>query len=138
VLAAMERSFPRSIQSLEAIFAFVDEFLARENVGTESAPELQLLLEELFANSVRHARGSRSEVQIGLEREGQKITMRVTDFDVEPFDPRKAPEVDVNMPMEDRVPGGLGLHLVRRLADRIDYDYRDRVSTVTVTVSLER
>ena len=40
------------------------------------------------------------------------------DFDVEPFDPTRAPQVDVGRPLGERPTGGLGLHLVRRIARR--------------------
>ena len=49
--------------------------------------------------------------------------MTLTDYDVEPFDVTQSPEVDVTLPIEQRRPGGLGLHLIRRLLDSIEYDY---------------
>ena len=47
--------------------------------------------------------------------------MTLTDYDVEPFDVTAAPDADVDLPIEQRSPGGLGLHLIRRLAgfDRV-------------------
>jgi serine/threonine-protein kinase RsbW len=47
----------------------------------------------------------------------------LTDYDVEPFDVSRAPEVDVNLPIEQRRPGGLGLHLIRKLVDSLEYEY---------------
>jgi serine/threonine-protein kinase RsbW len=41
--------------------------------------------------------------------------------DGHPFNPLDHPEPDVHLPAEDRIPGGLGIHLVRKLADRMDY-----------------
>ena len=49
--------------------------------------------------------------------------MTLTDYDVEPFDVTKAPDADVKLPIEQRRPGGLGLHLIRRLLDSIEYEY---------------
>ena len=61
------------------------------------------------------------------------VEVALTDYDVEPFDVAQAPAVDVDLPIEQRRPGGLGLHLLRRMLDRIDYDYSpdDRVSRIT-------
>jgi serine/threonine-protein kinase RsbW len=55
-----------------------------------------------------------------IER-GVEVTL--TDHDVEPFDPTRAPDVDVGAPIEARRPGGLGLHLIRRMVDAIEYRY---------------
>ncbi len=59
--------------------------------------------------------------------------MTLTDYDVEPFDVTKAPDVDVTLPIEQRRPGGLGLHLIRRLLDSIEYEYskEQRQSRIT-------
>ena len=61
------------------------------------------------------------------------VEVTLTDYDVDPFDVAQAPAVDVDLPIGQRRPGGLGLHLLRRMLDRIDYNYsRDgRVSRIT-------
>jgi serine/threonine-protein kinase RsbW len=57
----------------------------------------------------------------------------LTDYDVEPFDITTAPDADVNLPIEQRRPGGLGLHIIRRLLDSIEYEYskEQRQSRIT-------
>jgi len=64
------------------------------------------------------------------------VEIGLTDFDVEPFDYSKAPEVNPQQLLAQRRSGGLGLHLVRKVADRISYDYVDRNSTVTIVKRL--
>ncbi|MBW3670659.1 MAG: ATP-binding protein, partial [Acidobacteria bacterium] len=65
------------------------------------------------------------------------LHLSITDFNAEHFDLRDRPAVDVGLPIEDRSPGGLGIHLVRKLADRIEYDHHDRISKITIYKSLE-
>jgi len=50
---------------------------------------------------------------------GEKLLER----EAEPFDPTRAPEVDVSLPLERRRPGGLGIHLVRKVVDSLEYRY---------------
>jgi anti-sigma regulatory factor (Ser/Thr protein kinase) len=83
---------------------------------------------------VKYSPEGAPEIEIQLERSGPAVTAVLRDFDVEPFDVTCAPEMDVTRPLEERQPGGLGLHLVHQIADSLCYDYRDRTSTITVTV----
>lgn len=133
----MERRFRRDLGSLGAIFEFVREFLADLGIDASQAFDLDLILEELFTNLLRHAKGGSGQISIALARSGSTVTLTLRDFDVEAFDVSRARPVDVRAPLEQRTPGGLGLFLIQKLADEIRYDYRDRVSTVTVTKTLE-
>lgn len=39
----------------------------------------------------------------------------------QPFDPSAAPEADTSLPLDQRDPGGLGIRLIRRMMDRVEY-----------------
>ena len=129
--------FGRTFGSLESIFGFVAEFLAANGLPASAAFELDLVLEELFTNMVKYHPHGAPEIEIGLTRLGPDVVVVLRDFDVEPFDPTRAPLVDVGRPLGERPTGGLGLHLVRRIARDLRYDYRDRSSTITVTLRSE-
>jgi anti-sigma regulatory factor (Ser/Thr protein kinase) len=128
----VERHFPRRFDALDAIFAFVEEFLASETLDPQHAFDVNLVVEELFTNMVKYARDGVHDIAMALSRDPRGIVITLRDFDVERFDVTKAPEVDVSRPLAERRVGGLGIHFVRQVADRIQYDYRDRTSTITV------
>lgn len=130
----MRRSFPRDLASLGAIVTYVREFLAHEGLGDGPAPDLDLVLEELFTNLVKYGRGARGDVEITLARGADGVTAELREFDAEAFDPTALPEVDVRRPPAERRPGGLGVHLVRRLTKSFRYDYRDRTGVTSVAM----
>ena len=68
------------------------------------------------------------------------VEVTLTDYDVEPFDVTQAPDVDIDLPIEQRKPGGLGLHLIRRLVDSIEYRYspQQRESRITFRKNARR
>ncbi len=120
---AEQRSFERKIESLQDIFAFTAEAFARLKIGPELLPAIDFTVEELFTNMVKYSRTSQAAVRLELRAIAAGVEAALTDYDVDPFDVTQAPDADVNLPIEERRPGGLGLHLIRRLVDSIEYHY---------------
>jgi len=132
-----ERAFKRSLDSLEALFDFLNAFLAGHGIAGRTALELQLALEEVFANSVEHNRTSTGDVAVALKRTPEAITIRIRDFDVDPFDVSRPPQVDTHAALEERHAGGLGLHLIHTIMDRVEYAREERTSIITLVKYLK-
>jgi anti-sigma regulatory factor (Ser/Thr protein kinase) len=121
--AVADAKFARSFDSLPAIFGFTAQAFARAGVDPAIRQDVDFALEELFTNMVKYSTGSKADVRIELMPIEGGVEVTMTDYDVEPFDVTKAPDADVKLPIEERRPGGLGLHLIRRLLDSIEYEY---------------
>ncbi len=97
-------------------------------LGTEhQLPEavifhLNLALEEVVSNIIRHGYGERGdgEVSLAIHLAPEAIGVTVEDDGV-PFNPLQVPEPDLKAPLEEREVGGLGVYLVRQLMDELDY-----------------
>jgi serine/threonine-protein kinase RsbW len=98
--------------------------LGRErSVPERDLTELQIALDEIVSNVIKYSWSDdiEHEFLVRITIHSDAITLQVID-DGQPFDPRCAPA-----PMErskaDRIsrPGGLGIDLVRRLVDGLDY-----------------
>ena len=131
----MRSDFSRSFDELKNIVAFTDRFFAHEKIDSSVRQVVDLCVEELFVNMVTY--NTETDANITLEmlphRDGVQVSL--TDYDVERFDPRNTPKVDVDAPLEQRTPGGLGLYLVSKMVDSIHYDYHDRTSRITFAAS---
>jgi serine/threonine-protein kinase RsbW len=133
----MEQSFPRSIDALDSIFQFVATYLAATGIEADQAFTVDLIIEELFTNLVKYSRGGVQPISIGLGMDGERLVIRITDFDGEPFDLTQAPAVDTSRPIAERKPGGLGIHFVRQIADELRYEHSNGASTIIVIKRLE-
>ena len=133
----MEEKFRRTVDTLEEVFTFVSEFAARNRLGPDVVFQLKLAIEEIFVNMVRHNNGT-NDILVSLVREGDKLIVSLTDFDVEAFDITKVEDYDTRQPLGKRPVGRLGIHLVRRVADKVSYDYDDRRSRITFVKNLEK
>lgn len=128
----LERRFKKEIPSLEEVFAFLKEFVKQQELKADLEFSLTFLAEEIFTNMVKYNTGSNHDILVGVERNGDQVVLQLTDFDVEPFDPEEVEEFDVDAPLEERRPGGLGLHLVKSMADKLVFEYQNRELTVIV------
>jgi anti-sigma regulatory factor (Ser/Thr protein kinase) len=127
------RLFERTFDSLPAIVAFTADAFTSERIDPSLRTLVDLAIEELFTNMVKYSTGSKADVRIEITGIDRGVEVTLIDYDVDRFDVTARPEVDVNLPIEQRRPGGLGLHLIRRLMDSIQYEYAEssRQSRIT-------
>ncbi len=88
--------------------------------------EARLILEEAVVNIIVHGYGKEAEsdapIEIEMDVVGDLLLMQIKD-QARPFNPVDAPEPDLDVPFEDRDIGGLGIVIVRRLIDSMDYSH---------------
>jgi anti-sigma regulatory factor (Ser/Thr protein kinase) len=125
--------FDRTIDALDPIVAFTAQAFARLSLDGRLRTRVDLAVEELFTNMVKYGRGN-APVQVRLRAVDGGVEVSLIDPDGDPFDVTQAPDVDIDKPIEERKPGGLGLHLLKRMADRIDYDYAPATRQIRITV----
>jgi anti-sigma regulatory factor (Ser/Thr protein kinase) len=108
---------------------FVADYLGSRGFDPEHAFTVHLLIEELFTNALRHAKGGGPNVSLRLGGEREELVVTLQDFDVDSFDPTAAELPSGLTPGS----GGFGLRLIRRISDTIRYDYKERCAIITVT-----
>ena len=125
------REFARRIDSLEAVFAFVRPLLDAHGVIDADAYAIEMTIEELFTNMVKYNAAGSGQIELEIVCGAGAVRCRLTDPDSERFDITQAPDVDIHQSVEQRRPGGLGIHLVRRMVEAIEYDYTGRCSRIS-------
>lgn len=127
----MDKTFKRDLSELQTIVAATDEFFAAHGIDGSIRMHVDLSIEELFVNMVKYNLGTERDIRLQLTPSEDGVEVSLTDYDVDPFDPTHLPEVDIDAPLEKRVPNGLGLYLVSKMVDSIHYQYRNRQSRIT-------
>jgi serine/threonine-protein kinase RsbW len=104
----------------------LEAFGPQSGLTDDATFKLTLALDEIVANVVRHGfdddREHRIEVKVTVD--DRTVTASVEDDGLE-FDPREAPVPDLDLPIEMRKPGGLGMHLVKATMDSVEYRRQD-------------
>ena len=102
-------------------------FAAESGFSEEKALDIELCLNEIFANINDHAYPDsrvEHEVRLTLARQGRRLEAVIED-DGRPFNPVEAPAPVFPGSLADATIGGWGIPIVRALADEVRYERSD-------------
>ena len=130
----MKQKFKRSFDELKNIVTMTEAVFREEGLPPELRHVVDLATEELFVNMVNYNTESHEDILIQIKPHEHGVEVNLTDYNVGRFDPTAVGLVDVDAPLSERTPGGLGLYLVLKMVDSIHYEYRNRQSSITFIV----
>jgi len=120
------------IDSLVDVMDFVNTELELHNFPASAQDDLNLVVDEIFANITHYAYDTDdgfAEVSISV---GETAVLRFEDTG-KPYNPLDREEPDLDVPIEEREIGGLGIHFVKSVMDKVEYEYKDGKNILTVT-----
>jgi serine/threonine-protein kinase RsbW len=118
----LEIKVNNTLSELERVNEALRKFSRWHVLSSNVVHDLHLALEEILTNVIcyGYADDRQHEICVRLKVRPGAVIAEVED-DGRPFDPVAAPDVDVRRPIDERAPGGLGIHLVRKLMDSVEY-----------------
>lgn len=127
-----------SLEALAAISDFVVEQARAAGLDEHAVWEVQLAVDEAATNVIQHSYAKSSG--------SMTITTNVAESAFEivicdrgrPFNPEDVPEPDLVSPLEERKTGGLGLYLMRKLMDRVDFQFKDGENILVMAKQLQQ
>ncbi len=116
------------------------EMLAQKwNFPLQFINTIELVLEEAFTNIVNYAYNDTHEHPILIEFVKDPDTLEMTLIDDGlAYDPTRNEEPKTDLPIEDRPVGGLGILLIRRLMDSVDYQRIGNKNLLTLTKNISK
>lgn len=129
--------FIRDLASLEGLNAFIAAFISLHDIGPTPAYVLHLAAEEIFTNLIKYDSGGVAGVPVTLQLRDGRIEMEIINSSGAEFDVTKTDSAEVGRSLHERKAGGVGLHLVKNMADDFRYTYRDGAGIATVMIRLE-
>ena len=121
--------------NFEEVVIFVEDQLEGTACTNKVKMQLKLAIEEIFVNIAHYAYGEETgtaKVVSELDSEQGELKVRFIDQGI-PFDPLKKEDPNTNLTIEDRQVGGLGIFLVKKLMDKVEYEYSDGCNILTIT-----
>lgn len=111
----------------------IDEFCSEANIPSDVAYACHLSVEELVTNIRMHGFGEENDEKITIElnREGRSVMITVIDT-APAFNPLDAEEPELDIGIEERPIGGLGIFFVRSVMDSIEYERKGKMNIITM------
>ena len=129
------------ISELEPMATWVNQICEELHISEVHCMNINLVLEEAVVNVVSYAYPDKTQQHLfWVECEINKdkySTWRIIDKGV-PFDPTQQEEADITLNAEDRPIGGLGIFMIRQIADSVSYERKDDQNIFTIEMDLSK
>lgn len=141
--ALLSLSIGNRIGELSAGMDQVEAFLGAWAVDPEDRAQVMIIMDEVGSNIIKGAwpGGGEHRFDVALRIEagpgGLRLELLATDDGVA-FDPTAAGAPDLELDLDEREPGGLGLFMVGEMSDSMEYARVDGRNRLQVTKRLQR
>ena len=129
--------FPAEIEKIPEMVSFVSKQALAAGIARNRILNLELAVEEVFANICCYAYpdGQTGSVSVSMNSEGRRLQVEIED-EGEAFDPLQVPSPDLTVGLRRRKIGGLGIFLLRRMVDKVDYERKGNSNHLRLMIGL--
>ena len=126
-------------KNLPKVAEFINRELEALACPLKARTQVDVVIDELFANIASYAYTPGTgevTVRFAFDASSRRVELVFIDRG-RPFDPLAGADPDVTLPAEERQTGGLGIFLVKKLMDSVEYQYRDGQNILTVRKQID-
>jgi len=115
----------------------LEQFASEHAIPPRKLHEVQLALEEHLTNIVRYGHKDDAEhpIKVSFSLVPDELRIQIED-DGCPFNPLEHPTPDLSKPIDDRPIGGMGIHMMRKSLDGMEYRREGGKNTLTMAKRL--
>lgn len=131
------KRLPAKLEELNNVLAFTEAELEAAGCPMKEQMAISVCLEEAFVNVASYAYPEDyvdeeiADLTVSIDEEKRTVTLEISDNGI-PFDPLAKQDPDVSLPADERKIGGLGIFMVKKMMDQVDYKYRDGKNILTM------
>ncbi|MBO5635250.1 MAG: SpoIIE family protein phosphatase [Bacteroidales bacterium] len=132
--SAHHLALDNDIRQIPRLSGFLQAIFEEKHLDEATSMGINLALEEAVTNVMNYAypEGTIGDVKIDVRIDGNKMEFMVSDNGKE-FDPTERPAPKLDVSVEERPIGGLGIHLIRSIMDDVKYRRESGKNILTMT-----
>ncbi|MGN0150050.1 MAG: SpoIIE family protein phosphatase [Clostridia bacterium] len=120
--------------SRNAVNSFVENLIDRLDITTKTAYSINIVFDEIYTNILNYSKARLAE--ISCKSESGKLYITFEDDGV-PYNPSETAEPDITLSAEEREIGGLGIFMVKKMTESMEYAYKDNKNILRLVIALE-
>lgn len=126
------------IEELARAAVFLEELGEEWGFNIPLILSLNLVLEEALTNTISYGldHESKHPIEIKFNKSGDVLTITIID-DGSEYDPTLKEDPDITLPAEERPIGGLGIFLIKKIMDRVQYQRQDNRNYLILTKNIK-
>ena len=121
------------MDELDNVLNFIDNEI-KGIKDSKLLTKFNLVVEEIFVNIVSYAYEDNSTnniVTISIKDNDDKTIITFVD-NGKHFNPLIKDDPDISLSVDERPVGGLGIYLVKKMMDNVEYEYKDNKNILTI------
>ena len=129
----LKKRFPGRFESLGKISLFVKRAAEKAGLDDNQAYAVELAVDEACSNIIEHSYGAEDvgEIRCMCVVQDDRLVVVIKDTG-KPFNPDAVPDVNTQLALEDRNPGGAGIFLMRKVMDSVQYEFTKKENILTM------
>lgn len=126
---------PAAAESIDKITEFINAELEKLDCPKKTQKQIDIAADEIFSNIAHYAYESKdgsAEIRLEKSDNPKAVTLTFTDSGI-PYNPLEKPDPDVTLSADEREIGGLGIYIVKKTMDEVNYERKDGKNILSVT-----
>ncbi|MCQ2455460.1 MAG: ATP-binding protein [Clostridia bacterium] len=128
-----------NIEDISAVTEFVEEQLEIINCPMKTIIQINVAVDEIYSNIAKFAYGEADgpvTVSLEIKENPKAILIKFEDNGI-PYNPLEREDPDITLSAEERSIGGLGIFMVKKTMDNVDYRYENKTNILTIEKTVE-
>ena len=129
-----ELTVDAAIENIPVVTAFVEEQLEQVGCPMKAQMQIDIAIDEIFSNIAQYAytpKTGKATVRVEVTENPMAVVITFIDNGI-PYDPLAKADPNVSLPADERQIGGLGIFMVKKSMDEINYEYKNGQNVLTI------
>lgn len=126
------------LEMFNEVLDFVVDNLERIDASPKVISQFAIVVDEIFVNIASYAYGDEegeAVITYQLETDPKRVILQFRDKG-KPFNPLDKPDPDITLSADERQIGGLGIFIVKKAMDEVEYQYKENHNILTIVKNL--